>query len=51
MKGLYWIWVSALVMGLGIVAFTNYASREKAPVQPVFETEETQTVQTDPLLS
>ncbi len=46
MKGMYWAWVAALLMGLGIVTFVNAVSQSQKTA-PVFATEET--VATEPL--
>ncbi len=40
MKGMYWAWVAALLMGLGIVTFVNLVSRPTERSEPVFSTEE-----------
>ena len=40
MKGMYWLWVAALLMGLGIVMFTNLASGGTEE-KPVFAAQET----------
>ncbi len=37
---MYWAWVAALLMGLGIVTFTNLVSSQDR-TEPVFATEET----------
>ncbi len=41
MKGMYWAWVAALLMGLGIVTFVNLVSRPTEKNEPVFATEKT----------
>ncbi len=40
MKGMYWAWVAALLMGLGIVTFVNAVSQPQKTA-PVFATKET----------
>ncbi len=36
---MYWVWVAALVMGLGIVTFVDVVSRQPE-AEPVFATTE-----------
>ncbi len=40
MKGMYWAWVAALLMGLGIVTFVNWTSQPQEELEPVFGPEE-----------
>lgn len=46
MKGMYWVWLGALLMGIGIVGMMELASSLNTEPIPVFATE--QTVYTEP---